>query len=61
MLKLRTAFILLICALPLMGCDTNDGPAEELGERVDDAGDRTAEGIENAADNVEDEYEDARN
>lgn len=60
MLKLRMAFILLICALPLMGCE-KDGPAEELGERVDDAGERTAEGIDNAGDNIEDEYEDARN
>lgn len=61
MSKLRMAFILLVCAIPLMGCETDEGPTERMGERVDEAAENTREGAEDAAENVEDRYEDATN
>lgn len=57
MSKLKTAFILLMCAMPLMGCDTNEGPAERMGERVDEAADETAEGLEDAGERMKEGVE----
>lgn len=66
MSKLRFAFVILACVLPLSACDTDDGPAERLGENVDraaedtgerleDAGERVGEGVEDACEELSDE------
>jgi hypothetical protein len=43
----------------LAGCDTNDGPVESAGERVDDAYENTKDGVKDAADNAGDAIDDA--
>ncbi len=51
-------FIAASAALFLMGglaaCDDNDGPAEQVGEAIDDAADDVEDAAEDAADEVED-------
>ncbi len=51
--------LMFVFAMPLAGCDTNDGKAEEFGENIDDAFDNTKDGVEDAADDVGDSLEDA--
>lgn len=58
MSKLKMAFLMLVCALPLAGCDSDDDAAERLGERVDSAAENTAEGFENAGDRMKEGVED---
>lgn len=58
MSKLKLAFILMMCAMPLVGCDTNEGPAERMGERVDEAADETAESFEDAGERMKEGAED---
>lgn len=41
-------------AFMLVGCDTNDGVAEEAGEAIDDAADNTGDAIDDAVDEVDD-------
>jgi hypothetical protein len=41
-------------AMFLSACEDQDGPAEEIGEAVDDAADETGDSLEDAADKVED-------
>lgn len=36
----------------LAGCDTNDGPVESAGERVDNAYEKTKDGVKDAADDA---------
>lgn len=61
MLKAHVFAILLAIfgATSLVGCDSNDGPVESAGERVDDAFDNTKDGVEDAADDAGDAIEDA--
>ena len=61
MTKLKVALMMLVCAMPLtfLGCDANDGGAEKMGERMDNAADDAADGIEDAADDMKDGMEDA--
>jgi hypothetical protein len=51
-------FMSLMTALLLMGgvaaCDDNDGPAEQAGEKIDEATEEAADAVEDAADEVED-------
>jgi len=49
--------LLVLFALPLAACDTNDGPAENLGENLDRAAEDTKDAAEDAADNVEDAFD----
>lgn len=52
-------FVMLALALPgLTGCDANDGPAEEMGETLDDAADEAGDAMEDAADDMEDAADD---
>lgn len=51
---------LLVTALP--SCSERKGPGEKIGEAIDDATDsRPAEGIKDAAENVEDALKDVTN
>ena len=45
----RNAIVIgLVSALGFIGCETNDGPAEDVGEALDEAGENTADAIEDA-------------
>lgn len=55
LIKTRIAPLLTTVLIVLLsGCDTNDGPAEMAGEKVDRAVERGEEQIEEAGDTVED-------
>lgn len=54
MTLIKRMFLLVLFALPLAACDTNDGPAEELGENLDNAAEDTKDAVEDAGDEVED-------
>lgn len=55
LIRTRTATLLTATLIVLLsGCDTNDGPAEMAGEKVDRAVERGEEQIEDAGDKVED-------
>ncbi|WP_420429019.1 hypothetical protein [Algiphilus sp.] len=46
----------------LSGCDSNDGPAEEMGESIDEAAEEAGDAMEEAGDEMEetaDEMEDS--
>ncbi len=54
---------MVACAfLTLPACEDSDGPAEEVGEAIDDATDsRAAEGVKDAVEDTADAVEDAAN
>lgn len=54
MTLIKRMFLLVLFALPLAACDTNEGPAEELGENLDNAAEETQDAVEDAGDEVED-------
>lgn len=43
-----------LISAPLAACDRDDGPAEELGEELDDAADDIGDAAEDAAEELED-------
>ena len=49
------AFALLLGfgTLGLAACEDNEGPAEEAGEAVDNAGERAGEALEDAGENIQ--------
>lgn len=53
-LGILTVSILLSLGLGLGGCVEQDGPAEELGENIDDAAAELSEGAENACEELAD-------
>lgn len=56
-MQLKNLVLAMAVATPLLfaGCDVNEGPAEEAGENVDEAIDRTGEAVEDAGDKIRDE------
>lgn len=56
---LKNALIVLCLAFPLVACDSNDGKAEQLGEKIDNAGNEARDKLDDAADEVKDGVEDA--
>jgi hypothetical protein len=58
-MELKNLILAMAIATPfgLTGCDSNDGPAEEAGENVDDAVDRAGDRIEDAGDKMEDKMD----
>jgi hypothetical protein len=53
--KLALALFLGLGAFGLAACEDNEGPAEEAGEAIDNAGERAGEALEGAGEAVEDE------
>lgn len=53
MLQVKRLLMMLVFALPLMACD-NQGPAEETGERIDDAASDTRDRLDDAGDRMRD-------
>ncbi len=56
---LKRILLMVVFALPLAACDNNDGGAEQLGEKIDNAADSARDTIDDAADEVSDGVEDA--
>lgn len=56
---LKQITIVLLLGLPLVACDSQDGPAEKLGKDVDKALDNTRDTLDDAADEIKDGVEDA--
>lgn len=56
---LQRIFIVALLAVPLAACDSNDGPAEKMGEDVDKTLDNTRDKLDDAADEIKDGVEDA--
>lgn len=53
---LRFLFLPAVCAFALVGiagCDANDGPMEKAGEKVDHAGDKMQDKMDDAKDAVD--------
>jgi hypothetical protein len=59
MKALKHVFIIVLLGLPLVACDSNDGPAEKLGENIDKTLDKTRDSMDDAADEIKDGVEDA--
>ncbi|RLQ20639.1 hypothetical protein DWB85_16695 [Seongchinamella sediminis] len=53
MKKLSTIFASTLLALSLSACDSNDGPMEEAGEKIDEGYGEVVDSVEEAADEVE--------
>ncbi len=58
MTTLKQVLIILCLAFPLAACDSNDGKAEQLGKKLDEAGNEVRDKIDDAADEVKDKVED---
>lgn len=56
---LLVAAVLGISAVGLTACDSDDGPAEKAGQKLDNAADNTSDAMDNAKDNASDAMDDA--
>jgi len=56
----KLLLILIIGSFGIAGCDRDEGPAEEAGEAMDEAGEELEETAENAGNAVEDACEDVK-
>jgi predicted small secreted protein len=52
--------IAIVAAFGVSGCDRDEGPAEEMGEAIDDAGENIQDAAEDAGDAIEDACEDVK-
>ena len=50
----------IVAAFGATGCDANDGPAEEMGEALDNTGENVREAANDAGNAIEDACEDAK-
>ena len=58
-LTLVPVFALILSANLLTGCESNDGPAEKAGEKIDNAMENTSEKIDSAVEETGEEIEEA--
>ncbi|WP_049721133.1 hypothetical protein [Gilvimarinus polysaccharolyticus] len=56
---IKNLLLMMLISAPLMACDTNDGGAEKLGEKLDNAAESTKDAVQDTADKVGDGVEDA--
>lgn len=56
----RSGLLAVIAAFCVAGCDVDEGPAEEMGESLDEAGEEVQESTSDAGNAVEDACEDVR-
>jgi len=52
--------IAIVAGFGVSGCDSDDGPAEEMGQALDDTGEEIQDAAEDAGNAVEDACEDAK-
>ena len=55
MKKLQLMFLALLTCLTLQACD-DDSPFEELGENIDEGVENTGDALEDAADELDEEF-----
>jgi predicted small secreted protein len=56
----RLLLLMMVASFAIVGCDTNDGAAENLGEAIDDAGDKIDDAATDAGNAIEDACEDVK-
>ncbi|HET7315377.1 hypothetical protein [Salinisphaera sp.] len=56
---LLIAAILGLTTVALAACDSDDGPAEKAGQKMDDAADNASDAVSDAADDASDAIDDA--
>ena len=56
---MRLLLLAIASSFLMLGCDRNEGPAEEMGESIDEAVEDAEDAIEDAGDEIEDEVDDA--
>jgi predicted small secreted protein len=56
----RLLLLMMVASFAIVGCDTNDGGAENLGEAIDDAGDKIEDAATDAGNAIEDACEDVK-
>ena len=56
----RLLLLMMVASFAIVGCDTNDGEAENLGEAIDDAGDKIDDAANDAGNAIEDACEDVK-
>ncbi len=56
---MRLLLLAIASSFLMLGCDRNEGPAEDMGESVDEAMDDAGDAMEDAGDEVEDAVDDA--
>jgi hypothetical protein len=56
---MRLLLLTIASSFLMLGCDRNEGPAEDMGESVDEAVEDTGDAMEEAGEEVEDEVDDA--
>lgn len=55
MKRLHTLLIAVTLTLPLSACDTNDGPAEEAGAKIDNTMEKMGNQIEDSCEKIKEE------
>lgn len=58
-LSLVSIMALILAGNVLTGCESNDGPAEKAGEKIDNAMENTSEKIDSAIEKTDEEIEEA--
>ncbi len=58
-LNLLPIIVLIFAGNVLTGCESNEGPAEEAGEKIDNAVENTGETIDSAVEETGEEIEEA--
>ncbi len=58
-LTLLPIVALILTGTALIGCESNDGPAEKAGQKIDNAVESTGEKIDNAVENTGEAIEEA--
>ena len=56
----KVVLLAALCALGAVACTERDGPAENLGEQIDDAIDETRDRLEEAGDEVDEAADEIR-
>lgn len=56
---MRLLLLAIASSFLMLGCDRDEGPAEDMGESVDEAMEDTGDAMEEAGEDIEDEVDDA--
>jgi hypothetical protein len=56
---MRLLLLAIASSFLMLGCDRNEGPAEEMGESVDEAMDDAGDAMDEAGEEIEDVVDDA--
>lgn len=54
----KNAFLVILLAFPLVACDSNDGKAEQMGEKLDKSANEARDKLDDAGDEIKDKVED---